>query len=410
MQKTICELFAGVGGFRVGFEKASSDWKTVWANQWEPSKKVQYAFECYKKHFGALGGIDEYSNIDISHVPANHIPDCTILVGGFPCQDYSVASTGAKGIQGKKGVLWWDIERIVRAKRPPFILLENVDRLLKSPANQRGRDFGIILSCLSNLGYIVEWRVINAAEYGFQQRRRRTFIFAVHEDTKYSNKLKEMNACQQLSKDGFFGSVFEVQDIPEELINSIDLNQEFSLDTLKISNDFKFEFKNSGTCKNGIIYTVETTPAKMLTEHQITLEDILEKNVDDKYILSDSDLEKWTYMKGPKAIERTSKTGHKYMFREGGIAFPDPIDRPARTILTSEGSKNRSTHVVKDIETGKLRILTPLECERIQGFPDNWTNTGMTQSFRYFCMGNALVVNLVEVMAKEIYGIIDKEF
>lgn len=409
MDYSICELFAGVGGFRIGFEAESKKWQTVWANQWEPGRKAQHAFECYKSHFKASGGIDEYSNVDISKVPENHIPNHTILVGGFPCQDYSVASTGAKGIQGKKGVLWWEIERIARAKRPPFILLENVDRLLKSPASQRGRDFGIILSCLSNLGYTVEWRVINAAEYGFQQRRRRTFIFATHELTDYSKKLKKMNEYNQLSKDGFFSSVFSVQEFPKELIKSFDLNKEYSLDTLKISNEFEFAFSNSGTCKDGIIYTAETTPDKILTDHQFTLRDILEKEVDDKYILSGDDLEKWTYMKGPKAIERTSKTGHKYIFREGGIAFPDSIDKPARTMLTSEGTKNRSTHVVKDITTGALRILTPLECERIQGFPDNWTDTGMPQSFRYFCMGNALVVNLIKQMAKELFKIIENE-
>lgn len=409
MKHTICELFAGVGGFRVGFEKSSSDWKTVWANQWEPSKKVQHAFECYKSHFETSGGIDEFSNIDISKVPEEHIPDHTILVGGFPCQDYSVASTGAKGIQGKKGVLWWEIERILESKRPPFVLLENVDRLLKSPTNQRGRDFGIIINCLAKLGYSVEWRVINAAEYGFQQRRRRTFIFAVHNTTNFYKELENQSIYEQLQHSGFFSSIFNVETFSEEFINSIDIKEKYDLDILEVSNNFAFEFKNSGMYRNGVIYTVETMPSRLLTEYQITLKDILEKHVDEKYILSGDDLEKWTYMKGPKAIERTSKDGHKYTFREGGIAFPDPIDKPARTMLTSEASKNRSTHVVSDIETGKLRLLTPLECERINGFPDNWTNTGMTQSFRYFCMGNALVVNLIEHMGRKLHEIVELE-
>lgn len=409
MKHTICELFAGVGGFRVGLEKSSSDWKTVWANQWEPSKKVQHAFECYKSHFEASGGIDEYSNVDISQVPAEHIPNHTLLVGGFPCQDYSVASTGARGIQGKKGVLWWEIERILSVKKPPFILLENVDRLLKSPSSQRGRDFGIIISCLAKLGYSVEWRVINAAEYGFQQRRRRTFIFAVHNTTKYYMELEAQSEYEQIQDKGFFSSIFSVEKFSKENIRSINIKNNYNLDILDISNDFSFEFGNSGVYKNGIIYTIDTNPNALLTGNQITLNEILEKNVDEKYILSEDDLEKWTYMKGAKAIERTSKSGHKYIFREGGIAFPDFIDKPARTMLTSEGSKNRSTHVVKDISTGKLRILTPVECERINGFPDDWTNTGMTHSFRYFCMGNALVVNLIEHMGKKLHSIIENE-
>lgn len=409
MDKTICELFAGVGGFRVGFEKDSLEWKTVWANQWEPSKKVQHAFECYKSHFNDFGGINEYSNTDISQVRLDYIPEHSVLVGGFPCQDYSVASTGAKGIQGKKGVLWWEIERIIEGKRPAFILLENVDRLLKSPTNQRGRDFGIIINCLANLGYNVEWRVINAADYGFQQRRRRTFIFAANESTNYCSYLKSLHPYEYLKEHGFFSSIFNVEDFNVDNIRMVNLEEDYNSDTLTISDTFSFAFENSGFYNNGIIYTINTTPNAILTDAPITLNNILEKSVNKKYILSEEDFKKWEYMKGPKAIERTSKTGHKYVFREGGIAFPDPLDKPARTMLTSEGSKNRSTHVVRDLETGKLRLLTPIECERINGFPDNWTNSGMTNSFRYFTMGNALVVNLITHMANKLHEIIDKE-
>lgn len=409
MDKTIIELFAGVGGFRVGFEQNSPEWKTVWANQWEPSKKVQHAFECYKSHFNDFGGINEYSNTDISQVPLDSIPNSSVLVGGFPCQDYSVASTGAKGIQGKKGVLWWEIERIVEDKRPPFILLENVDRLLKSPTTQRGRDFGVIINCLAILGYNVEWRVINAADYGLQQRRRRTFIFATHKSTNYYTYLKELHPYNYLQEKGFFSSVFKIEEFDKDSIRVISLDEDYNNDTLTISDKFSFAFENSGYYSNGMIYTVSTTPSELLTEKPITLNDILEKSVDEKFILSEDDFKKWEYMKGPKAINRTSKTGHEYVFREGGIAFPDPIDKPARTMLTSEASKNRSTHVVKDLETGKLRLLTPVECERINGFPDNWTNSGMTHSFRYFTMGNALVVNLITHMANKLNEIIDKE-
>lgn len=408
MNKTICELFAGVGGFRIGFEKNSKEWTTVFANQWEPSKKVQHAFDCYKYHFNDFGGVTEYSNTDISKVPTTAIPNHSVLVGGFPCQDYSVASTGAKGIEGKKGVLWWEIERIVKDKRPPFILLENVDRLLKSPTSQRGRDFGVILSCLNNLGYYVEWRVINAADYGFQQRRRRTFIFACHKSTKYYS-IKDSDIKSILQSTGYFASIFKVKEFDESQISHTKIKYELPLDIVDTSNSFKFDFNNSGVCFEGDIYTVETTPNELLNDPPIMLKDILEESTDEKYYLIGDDLEKWHFMKGAKAIERTSKTGHKYMFREGALSFPDPIDRPARTMLTSEGSKNRSTHVVEDLSSGKLRLLTPVECERINGFPDNWTNTGMTHSFRYFTMGNALVVNLITYMAEKLYTIIEKE-
>ena len=166
----VAELFAGVGGFRIGLEKAGHN--TVWANQWEPKTKVQHAYNCYVEHFGDFPDL----NTDINKVNKYSIPDHDLLVGGFPCQDYSVATTRAKGIAGIKGVLWWDILDVVKAKKPSYILLENVDRLLKSPVIRRGRDFGVILSCLLNEDYVVEWRVINAADYGFPQKRRRVFI------------------------------------------------------------------------------------------------------------------------------------------------------------------------------------------------------------------------------------------
>ncbi len=403
MLKTVCELFAGVGGFRVGLESSTKEWKTVWANQWEPSRKVQDAFECYNFHFGNESGVDENSNIDISKVNAKDIPDHNLLVGGFPCQDYSVASTGAKGIQGKKGVLWWEIERIIREKKAPFILLENVDRLLKSPSTQRGRDFGIILSCLNKLGYNVEWRVINAAEFGLQQRRRRIFIFASKNNSNYSKHINK-DISKVLLREGFFASLFPVVSKENEILEDV-----ISNDLLEVSENYKFKFLNTGIMIDGKIYTVETKPDESKIKEAIYLESLLEKDVDEKYFLNEIEMEKWQYMKGAKAIERTSKTGHNYVFREGAIAFPDPLDRPARTMLTSEGTKNRSTHVVLDPVKKKLRKLTPVECERINGFPDNWTNTGMRESFRYFCMGNALVVDLIKIMGEKLSKIFEEE-
>lgn len=403
MKKTVCELFAGVGGFRVGLENSCKDWKTVWANQWEPSKKAQHAYECYKSHFNDYGGLNELSNIDIAKVNSSHIPLHTLLVGGFPCQDYSVASTGAKGIQGKKGVLWWEINRIVKDKQPPFILLENVDRLLKSPSSQRGRDFGIILACLNNLGYSVEWRIINAAEYGFQQRRKRVFIFASKNNTSFNN-IYELEPLSILLNKGFFASTFPI-DIVDSKLHLTQLTNNI----LKMSEQFDFTFENTGYMHDSNIYTIKSSVSAKLVSTQKTIRDILARNVSEFYYLADDEIPKWKYMKGAKAIERISKKGHKYTFREGAIAFPDSLDKPARTMLTSENTKNRSTHVIKDPDTDRLRRLTPVECERINGFPENWTNTGMSESARYFCMGNALVVDLITYMGKRLNKIIENE-
>ena len=386
-KKTVVELFAGVGGFRLGLEK--SGWKTLFANQWEPGAKTQWAFDCYCRHYP--DSIN--SNEDIATVKAKDIPDHELLVGGFPCQDYSVAATLAtsKGIQGKKGVLWWEIRRIIEEKKPRLVLLENVDRLLKSPAKQRGRDFGIILSCLNDLGYSVEWRVINAAEYGFVQRRRRTFIFATR-DKKIQKKLYgSENGGIVLTGDGFFAKPFPCVKTTQADTRPIAIPK----DLVELTKKFSADFGNSGYC---IGFSARTTEVSPVYNGPFTvLGDILQDEAPEKYYVSDSNLEKWKYMKGAKKEKRTTREGYEYYFSEGPIAFPDYLDRPARTMLTSEGSKNRSSHIIEDPQTHRIRILTPVECERIDGFDDNWTE-GMADHMRYFCMGNALVVGLIEKM------------
>ncbi|MCR5699869.1 MAG: DNA (cytosine-5-)-methyltransferase [Candidatus Saccharibacteria bacterium] len=405
MKKTVCELFAGVGGFRVGLERLNSGWSTVWFSQWEPGASKQWAHECYVSHFGDIKDLaGEYTTgIDVAQVNKKNIPDHTLVVGGFPCQDYSVAHTlaSSKGLQGKKGVLWWQIYEILKAKKTPFCLFENVDRLLKSPAKQRGRDFGVMLSCLHSLGYVVEWRVINAAEYGAAQRRRRTFIFAYNKNTNHYKTTKKTSLEDILLRDGFFASTFPIRS------NEAIREGKVSKDVENISNDFKFDFGNAGIMRDGKIVTTKATP---MEEKAITLGKILEnKKVDDSFFISDEKMPKWTYLKGAKRIERTSAAGYKYVFSEGPIAFPDPWDKPSRTMLTSESTLNRSTHVVEDRKTKKLRLITPIEAERLQGFEDNWTNTGMPQRMRYFCMGNALVTHMITRMGRTLDNIIDAE-
>ena len=398
----VVELFAGVGGFRIGLEAASPRYQTIWANQWEPNKKTQHAYDCYVANFGK----DNHINADISTVKSL-VPEHDLLVGGFPCQDYSVARTGAKGIEGHKGVLWWEIRDIVEAKQPQYILLENVDRLLKSPTSQRGRDFGVMLRSLDDLGYIVEWRVINAAEYGFAQRRRRIFIFATKQDSKLGNQLKNKVADLEnlILEEGFFAQSFPVEDtVNPKKITSTNIRSNKLSDIKQVSDHFQAAFFNSGIMIDGKILSIETTP---ILKPFKSLRSVLENSpVEDKFFLNGS-TEKWEFLKGAKRIPRVKPNGEPYFFTEGAMCFPDNLDAPARTMLTSESSVNRSSHVVEDQITGKLRLLTPIECERINGFPDNWTNTGMPQKFRYFVMGNALVVPIIEVLGKHLTKILD---
>lgn len=415
MKKRVVELFAGVGGFRVGLndvklgkngkaiEKPNFDF--VWANQWEPATKEQEAFDCYKARFCySTKNESEFSNIDISKVRKRGIPDFDLLTGGFPCQDYSVARSliHEKGIEGKKGVLWWQIDEILKVKKPKFVLLENVDRLLKSPSKQRGRDFGIMLRCFMNNKYAVEWRVINAADYGMPQRRRRIYIFAYRRDTKHYTKMKNKLPIDIIQNEGIFAKAFPIKTI--KTISESDLRK--YKDLVQVSNEYRFDFEKSGFMIDGKVYTSDFEIKATKSEK---LNSILEKvNVDKKYFLTKNQIVKFEYLKGNKRIKRTAANGHEYVYSEGAMAFPDCLDMPGRTMLTSEGTVNRSTHVVNDIKTGKKRFLTSIECERLNQFPDNWTDT-MNDKKRHFVMGNALVTGIVKKLGKEISKYMDSE-
>ena len=391
----VVELFAGVGGFRVGLENSSKEFKTIFANQWEPNKKQQHAYNCYSSHFNDGTCINE----NISNIKTL-VPKHDLLCGGFPCQDYSVASTGAKGIEGKKGVLWWEIRDIIESKKPKYILLENVDRLLKSPSAQRGRDFSIILKTLTDLGYLIEWRTINAAEYGFTQRRRRVFIFAYLSTTKFAKKLLSKDKKDIVLNKGFFSDIFPAHEFNEERNFTVNLNKFIKLEDL--SKEYSGKYWNSGVCINGNVYSIDLKPNQILFN---PLKNIVQDNVDEKYYLNLPQQEKINYLRGAKKIERTKPNGDKYYYSEGSMSPFDNLELPSRTMLTSESSINRSTHIIIDSKTNKLRFLTPVECERLNGFPDNWTNSGMPEKMRYFCMGNALVVGLIEKMGNKILKI-----
>lgn len=413
-QLKVLELFAGVGGFRIGLEESNKElFKTKWANQWEPSRKSQDAFEVYDYHFTD----SENLNINIMDISDEKFAemDADMIVGGFPCQDYSVArgKSGEKGIEGKKGVLFWEIIRAVKQINPKFLILENVDRLLKSPASQRGRDFAIMLQQFNELNYSVEWRVINAAEYGRAQRRRRVFFFVYRNDTdfgkKVSSEYKDEKFEKYIFEDGLFAKQFSIEkEIVKNRINEITLPS----DLVEISKNYSATFYNSGIMRNGKVLTIETKPVE---EKSIPLKDILlsDDKIDEKYFINDSNkLAKFKELRGAKRIERTSKDGHKYIYSEGSMSEYEDLNLPGRTMLTSEGSINRSTHFI--YRNNRYRTLTPIEAERLQDFPDDWTKYKKTDEgivevsdrMRMFFMGNALVTKIIKRIADELQKIL----
>ena len=400
---TVAELFAGVGGFRIGL--ATAGWKTVFSNQWEPSTKAQHASDVYVANFGFEG----HTNIDIATVKT--LPDIDLIVGGFPCQDYSVAKSlnSSKGLEGKKGVLWWEILRLVKQKKPTFIFLENVDRLLKSPSTQRGRDFAIMLKTLGDEGYMIEWRVVSASDYGFPQRRIRVFIVA------RKTKMNPSDVQKFVTREGILARALPVA-------NTVEDSAEVTLDKAAdvISKEFnrgagKSPFLNSGVYFGATAYTFKTSPAYRGSKK--VLGDVLQDDsiVPKDFFVDKGRISEWKYLKGAKTIERVHKaSGSAYNYAEGKMAFPDLLTNPSRTILTGEGgtSPSRFKHIIKTPKG--YRRLTPVELERLNGFPDNWTARGAEEKEisdvrRAFFMGNALVVGLIErvgnVLAEEIRSI-----
>ena len=403
----VAELFAGVGGFHLGLAGKDSDCKdafqVVWGNQWEPSTKQQHAFEIYKQCFPeTVASNEDISTVtfDTKEADPKRAPDVDVLVGGFPCQDYSVARTlsQAAGLAGKKGVLWWQIHRFLAEKdkeKPAFLIFENVDRLLKSPAGQRGRDFAIVLMSLAELGYVVEWRVINAADYGFPQRRRRVFIVAYHE-TVVKDALDPVST---ILSTGVLAKAFPVAPNDALVVRGAGIEPK-DLATLSREfnkgNEFGMPFGAGGFFREGRYWTIDVKPA--YTGRRIVLGDVLvdEAKVPEEFYIPASELKAWAYLKGAKNEQRTNKkTGFKYFYTEGPIAFPDPIEKPARTIITGEGgrSPSRFKHVIK--VNGRYRRLMPIELEQLNGFPKRHTE-GASDGRRAFMMGNALVVGVVE--------------
>ena len=418
----VLELFAGVGGFRIGLENANPDYfRTLWSNQWEPSRKSQDAFEVYNYHFPDSENI----NVSIADITDEQFAEMNadMIVGGFPCQDYSVARSkkNEQGIEGQKGVLFWEIIRATRIIRPRFLILENVDRLLKAPSKQRGRDFAIMLTAFNNLGYSVEWRVINAADYGRSQRRRRVFFFIYRNDIPFAHQMDQRFEEQEqvfdenryddyIFHEGLFATQFPIMNTP---VKKRHVYYELPEDIVEVSDNFSGTVWNTGVMRHGRYYSIDTAPN--YDGEPITLGEILqnEEEVPEKFFINDTaKLEKFQYLRGPKRIERTSADGHTYIYSEGGMSPTDDLNLPGRTMLTSEGTVNRSTHFLH--VNGRYRLITPVEAERLQDFPDNWTAlkklsdgtvTEVSDKMRMFFMGNALVTDIVRKIGEFIVEI-----
>ncbi|MDX1746965.1 MAG: DNA (cytosine-5-)-methyltransferase, partial [Halobacteriales archaeon] len=356
---------------------------------------------------------------------------------GFPCQDYSVAKplSQAAGLGGDKGILWWEIARVLQQYRPPHVLLENVDRLLSSPSKQRGRDFAVMLACLAQLGYAVEWRVVNAADYGYPQRRRRVFVYA----TRSGSELERLGAKtdtlevdpelwkraivelgeRQVTEQGVLARALECQIQEDSSGEVVSLGQTADeVDPHDITERWRTgsRWGNAGIMVGGVAWTVDVEAT--YEGRSYTLGDVLlplgeVEEQHPEFLIPEDELGEpstmdhdedvalgitgtWRYLKGAKKVPRGD-----YHYSEGAVAFPEPLDRPSRTVLTGEGGRSPSRFKLAVQQGDTYRRLTPVELERLDMFPDGWTE-GMSDGRRAFCIGNALVVGVVERIGRAI--------
>jgi DNA (cytosine-5)-methyltransferase 1 len=517
----VVELFAGVGGFRLGLESVANRkaFEVIWSNQHEPGSRRQWASEAYRCQFPDSEKSSHSDKLIEEAIAAGEVPkEFDVLVGGFPCQDYSVAKPKnySRGINGKKGVLWWSIYEILKNSKPEYIILENVDRLIKSPSKQRGRDFAIMLKCLATLGYIVEWRVINAADYGMPQRRRRVFIVGYKPNSKQGHLTNCPDKRHIIFSQGILCKAFPVQDYkPDSKIKKKEdtektfevLNRELNKEPHELTDSFnrgntqQDPFKSAGLMiptKDGKAFVLTEKVYSKFSGKSKKLGDLLvnSKDVPEEFLIDKESLKTWLKQKNKKSEIRTNylttfqyikklfakagakcvltnslkyswrkkietyrnenskggkplefklegssrtikvsweeidKTKTEYHFKEGPLPMPDPLDRPLRTIITSEGdsSPSRFKHIIcckcalswkknkktKDhdcVNNKEFRRLTPVELERGNMFPDNHTKYSkvgdekeeISSKKRAFFMGNALVVGVVRKIGESLY-------
>lgn len=306
------DLFAGIGGIRIPFQELGG--KCVFTSEWD-----KFAQKTYRVNFG------EEPQGDITQIKATDIPDFDILLGGFPCQPFSQAGL-KKGFSDTRGTLFFEIERILKEKRPKAFLLENVKQL---KGHDKGRTLKVILEHLDALDYYVEYAVLRAGDFGVPQNRERIYIV------------------------GFNKREF---DIPE---------------------NYSFEFPEP-------------------THEKTRLGDILEKNVDEKYTISDA---LWEGHQRRKKEHKEKGNGFGYSLFNEDSEYTNTIS--AR--YYKDGSE-----ILIDQGTGKNpRKLTPRECARLQGFPEKFIITvSDTQAYKQF--GNSVAVPVVRAIAKRMIDEMDK--
>lgn len=371
---TAIELFAGVGGFRLGLERNKIG--VVYANEWD-----KYASKIYDKNFGG-GGVDRRS---IADVPADDIPDHDLICGGFPCQAFSVAGK-RRGFEETRGTLFFEIMRIARHHRTPYLFLENVKGLL---SHDEGRTFETILRTLDELGYDCQWQVLNSKDFGVPQNRERVFIIG---------HLRDQPRPEVFPLEDHIGQVSEASrdagGRKEAFIKTRHLSQNGRLVsdsiTLQASETPHIVTLNPGVAAGGAVIPKIIDGKPSTTRRGFVKEGYTGAIDGDANQLVANTL---TSSDGGMS-ERHTMVAVAPRGRDG-INTPEYRDDDvANALRASTGGSSKP--MISD--STRIRRLTPIECERLQGFPDNWTE-GVSDNQRYKMMGNAVTVNVIEAIA-----------
>jgi DNA (cytosine-5)-methyltransferase 1 len=386
-------LFSGIGGFELGIynayvetangkkNKGSKTIEKTWdSKEYKESKSVgpergwigkhndcdssrqepptcmgyseidKYAIKIYQKHFS------KHKNYgDITKINPEKLPDFDLLVGGFPCQAFSIAGK-RKGFEDTRGTLFFDIARILRSKKPRFFLLENVKGLL---SHDNGFTFKTIIATLTELGYDIQWQVLNSKNFGVPQNRERVFIVGHLRET---SRPKVFPIGKSVKKD-------DNEQPVAHAINSSDWRganrnqKQTTIWTNQSDTQQKRNKSNDTNIVRGKTYTDDMRIRR------------LAPNTADVHFIYDD-------------------YNHR-MRTDGNVGT-------VRATFGNEAMGNGNKVISEDFYSNKIRRLTPLECERLQGFPDGWTD-GVSDTQRYKCLGNAVTVNVIQKIIEKLY-------
>jgi DNA (cytosine-5)-methyltransferase 1 len=363
-------MFTGIGGFEVGLTNSNLTYEMVGFSEVD-----KYAIQIYNKHFK---GIKNYG--DATAINETELPNFDLLVGGFPCQAFSMAGK-RKGFNDTRGTLFFDIARILSEKKPKYFILENVKGLL---SHDKGRTLQTIFGVLSDLGYEYQWEVLNSKNFGVPQNRERVYIVGHPRGT---------------SRPKIFpiGESKEISDTSRESKRS---------ESSQVSSTITSNYKR-GVYEMGEQYIVENKLKQI-------------GNIDTKGHNSI-----WGRVYDTQGISATinahggglgAKTGlYKVQVREAtkkGYAVAEEGDSINLSVPNSNTRRGRvGKKIAQTIDTGmqqhtlqdsQIRRLTPRECERLQGFPDDWTE-GISDTQRYKCLGNAVTTNVITAIINKLY-------